>query len=122
MNRTTLVIGHGRTALRRFRAPASTRVRRATFSIAGLAATVALLATLVAPVSAAQAIEYPTWEDLQNAKADTSSAAGKVTEIQGLIAGLQTQVEQTQAEAEARGLELEVAQDKYDDATRRAAD
>ena len=122
MNRTALVIGHGRTALRRFWAPASTGGRRTAFSVAGLAATVALLATLVAPVSAAQAIEYPTWEDLQSAKADTSLAAGKVTEIQGLIDGLQTQVEQTQAEAEARGLELEVAQDKYDDATRRATD
>ncbi|TFD46214.1 M23 family metallopeptidase [Cryobacterium frigoriphilum] len=122
MNRTELVIGRGRTALRRFRAPASDRAQHTAFSVAGLVATLALLATLLAPVSAAQAIEYPSWEDLQNAKANTSSAAGKVTEIQGLITGLQAQVEQTQAESEARGLELEVAQEKYDDATRRATD
>ncbi|MFC5929503.1 M23 family metallopeptidase [Cryobacterium melibiosiphilum] len=122
MNRTALVIGRGRTALQRFRAPASDRANRTAFTVVGLAATLALLTTLIAPVSSAQAIEYPTWEDLQSAKASTSSAAGKVTEIQGLIADLQAQVEQTQAESEARGLELEVAQEKYDDATRRATD
>jgi len=134
MKRTALVIGRSRTALRRLGASVSVRAgdssssrvsdraRGIRLSIAGVAATIALLATLVVPVSSAQAIDYPTWEDLQSAKANTSTGAAKVTEIQGLIAGLQTQVEQTQVEAEARGLELEVAQDKYDDATRRATD
>ncbi|MFO7691233.1 MAG: M23 family metallopeptidase [Cryobacterium sp.] len=95
---------------------------RRTVGVAAFAATLVLVATLVNPVAPAQAVSYPSWEDLQNAKASTSAAAASVTEIQGLIAGLQTEVQRTQAEADARGEELLLAQEQFDDATRRAED
>jgi murein DD-endopeptidase MepM/ murein hydrolase activator NlpD len=88
----------------------------------GFLAALALAATLAGPVSPAQAVDYPSWQDVQNAKSNTASAANQVAEIQNLIANLQVQVQQTQAESEARGAELQVAQDKFDAAIRRAND
>ncbi|WP_158252769.1 MULTISPECIES: M23 family metallopeptidase [Cryobacterium] len=81
-----------------------------------------LLITLVSPVAPARAVDYPSWQDLQNAKANTASAAAQVTAIENLIAGLQVQVQETQAAAEKSANELEVAQQEFDDATRRAED
>ncbi|WP_166789961.1 M23 family metallopeptidase [Cryobacterium sp. TMT1-2-2] len=81
-----------------------------------------LLVTLVSPVAPARAVDYPSWQDLQNAKANTASAAAQVTAIENLIAGLQVQVQETQAAAEKSANELEVAQQEFDDATRRAED
>ncbi|TFD56835.1 hypothetical protein E3T39_15760 [Cryobacterium suzukii] len=59
---------------------------------------------------------------MQDAKANTVSAAAQVTAIENLIAGLQVQVQETQAAAEKSASELEVAQQEFDDATRRAED
>ncbi|MEC5151433.1 peptidoglycan DD-metalloendopeptidase family protein [Cryobacterium sp. GrIS_2_6] len=87
-----------------------------------LATALALIVTLVIPAGGAQAVDYPSWQDVQNAKSNTAAASAKVTEIQNLISNLQTQVAQTQAESEKRGAELQVAQNNYDDATRRASD
>ncbi|MDY7529909.1 MULTISPECIES: M23 family metallopeptidase [unclassified Cryobacterium] len=87
-----------------------------------LATALALIVTLVIPAGGAQAVDYPSWQDVQNAKSNTAAASAKVTEIQNLISNLQTQVAQTQAESEKRGAELQVAQQNYDDATRRASD
>ncbi|TFD24921.1 cell wall-binding protein [Cryobacterium sp. TMS1-13-1] len=81
-----------------------------------------LLVTLVAPAAPARAVDYPSWQDLQNAKANTSAAAAQVTAIENLIAGLQVQVQETQAAAEKSAIELEDAQREFDDATRRAED
>ncbi len=91
-------------------------------SVVGFLAAVIFAVTVVFPASPARAVEYPSWQDLQNAKSNTASAAAKVIEIQGLIANLQVEVERTQAEAVARGQELEIAQNKFDDAVRRAND
>ncbi|MCI4658044.1 peptidoglycan DD-metalloendopeptidase family protein [Cryobacterium zhongshanensis] len=87
-----------------------------------LATALALIVTLVIPAGGAQAVDYPSWQDVQNAKSNTAAASAKVTEIQNLISNLQTQVAQTQAESEKRGAELRVAQENYDEATRRASD
>jgi len=87
-----------------------------------LATAIALVVTLVIPAVGAQAVDYPSWQDVQNAKSNTAAASAKVTEIQNLISNLQTQVAQTQAESEKRGAELQIAQEKFDDATRRASD
>ncbi len=81
-----------------------------------------LLVTLVAPVAPARAVDYPSWQDLENAKANTNAAAVQVTAIENLIAGLQVQVQETQAAAEKSAIELEDAQREFDDATRRAED
>ncbi|TFD76541.1 M23 family metallopeptidase [Cryobacterium psychrophilum] len=122
MNRTTTVIGRELAgAWRRLshnRGPA----RRRALAVTSVTATLTLLVTLVSPVGSAQALDYPTWQDLQNAKSNTVAAAEQVTRIQELLVGLQTQVEQTQAEADARAAALEEAQQKFDDAARRASD
>ncbi|WP_081882494.1 M23 family metallopeptidase [Cryobacterium sp. MLB-32] len=96
--------------------------RRRTISVAGGVAALALLVTLFSPVGAAQALDYPSWQDLQNAKSNTVAAAAQVTKIQELLVSLQSQVDQTQAEADARGAALEEAQQKFDDAARRASE
>ena len=123
MNRTTYVVKRGLTrSAHRLRALSAPTVRRRRVGVVAFAASLVLVATLVSPVASAQAVDYPTWEDLQSAKASTSSAAASVTAIQGLIAGLQSEVDRTQAEADARGEALLIAQAQFDDATRRADD
>jgi len=121
MNRTATVIRHDRGGvwgrLRKNRG-----LRRRTLSTAGGVAALALLVTLFSPIGPAQALDYPSWQDLQNAKSNTAAAAAQVTKIQELLVGLQAQVDQTQAEAEARAAALEEAQQQFDDAARRATD
>jgi murein DD-endopeptidase MepM/ murein hydrolase activator NlpD len=78
---------------------------------------VAITGGVAAP---AVALDYPSWQDLQNAKANTSAAQDKVNQITNLIAQLQVQVAEAQAAAIARGEELQVAQDKYDEAVQKA--
>lgn len=101
------------------RAGPGPRLRRRSIAATGFLAAVTLVATLAAP---AQAVDYPTWQDLQNAKSNTAAAASQVAQIQEMIAGLTVQVAQTQAESEKRGAEFRVAQEKLDEATRRATD
>ncbi|WP_241979852.1 M23 family metallopeptidase [Cryobacterium glaciale] len=95
---------------------------RHTLALTSIMAAMTLLVTLVSPAAPASAVDYPSWQDLQNAKANTASAAAQVTAIENLIAGLQVQVQETQAAAEKSANELEVAQQEFDDATRRAED
>ena len=103
------------------RSRVANRWPRHTLALTSILAAMTLLVTLVSPVAPAQALEYPSWQDLQNAKANTVSAAAQVTAIESLIAGLQAQEQETRAAAEKSANELEVAQQEFDDATRRAA-
>lgn len=122
MNRTATVIDRElRGAWGRLRQNRNPR-RRRFVSATGAVAALALLVTLVSPVGAAQALDYPSWQDLQNAKSNTAAAAAQVSKIQELLVSLQSQVEQAQAEAAARGAALEEAQQKFDDAARRASE
>ncbi|WP_394553099.1 M23 family metallopeptidase [Agromyces sp. MMS24-JH15] len=94
-------------------------IRRLTAVLAAAALAVAL--PIVAPSAPpAQAATYPTWEELQAAKANTAAANQAVATITSLIAGLEVQVAQTRAEAERRTDLLIAAQQRYDDAVRRA--
>jgi murein DD-endopeptidase MepM/ murein hydrolase activator NlpD len=110
--------GQGDDGTARGRRSSRRRVSLAT----GFVAVLSLFVALVGPAGPAQAIDYPTWQDVQNAKSNTAAASAQVAQIQGLIADLQTQVAQTRAESEARGAELQAAQEKFDEASRRAAD
>lgn len=94
--------------------------RRRVAVITSFMAILAVVTVVLTPVSPAEAVDYPTWGDLQSAKSNTAAAAAKVTEIQNLIDGLQTRVAEAQAESEARGYEMEAAQAKFDDAALRA--
>lgn len=105
------------------RVPRATGIRRRRLSGAtAFVAALALALTLASPVSPAQAAEYPSWGDVQAAKANSAAATAQVDQIRALISNLQIQVQETEAAAVARGQELEIAQQKFDDATRRAND
>ncbi len=120
MKRTAHALGRTvRKRLGGLRAGPGTRLRQRSIVATGFLAAVTLVVTFAAP---AQAVDYPTWQDLQNAKSNTAAAANQVAQIQDMIAGLKVQVAETQAESEKRGAELQVAQEKFDEATRRATD
>jgi len=80
----------------------------------------AITLPIAQPVSPAFAATYPTWDELQAAKANTVAAAQAVDQIVSLIGQLEANVETTRAEAERRTDELIAAQQRYDDAVRRA--
>ena len=88
--------------------------------MAGLSIVTMALIGAVAVPAGAQAATYPTWDELQAAKANTAAGAAAVEQITGLIAQLETNVAVTRAEAERRTDELMVAQQKFDDAVLRA--
>ncbi|HEY9310570.1 MAG TPA: M23 family metallopeptidase, partial [Microbacterium sp.] len=80
----------------------------------------ALVVPIVAPPQSAFAATYPSWDELQAAKANTAAGAAAVEQVTALIAELEVNVEVTRAEAERRTDELFVAQQKYDEAVTRA--
>ncbi|MGN6428578.1 MAG: peptidoglycan DD-metalloendopeptidase family protein [Leifsonia sp.] len=102
---------------RRPSAPRGARTLRA--ALAGLA--VAVVASVGAVAVPAYA-DYPSWQDVQNAKKNEASASATVTRINGLIAQLKGEVASTQADAEKRGAELQVAEANYDRADMKARD
>ncbi|MCK6066463.1 peptidoglycan DD-metalloendopeptidase family protein [Microbacterium sp. EYE_512] len=65
---------------------------------------------LLAPAFAAG---YPSWPDVERAKANEASKAAEVARIQGLIQGLAAEVQRTQAEVVARSNEYYEAQQAY---------
>jgi cell wall-associated NlpC family hydrolase len=81
-----------RTESSAFRAP-----RRLAGACAAFSATV-LAATLLVS-SPALATEYPSWDDVQAAQSNESAKATQIAELQGLIAGLQAEVDAAQARA-----------------------
>lgn len=70
--------------------------------------------------SPAMAADYPSWADVEAARANESAKAGEISRIQGLIQGLQSEVARTQAEVVARSDEYYTAQQAYLDADYRA--
>lgn len=93
------------------------RLRRALASL--LVAGLAVAGTTFA-AAPAQAATYPSWDELQAAKANTANAAAAVEQITSLIAQLEQNVAATRAEAERRTTEYLDAQQRYDDAVRKA--
>ncbi|WP_127794346.1 M23 family metallopeptidase [Agromyces sp. LHK192] len=100
--------------------PRILRGARRNRAIAALLSATFALSLSIAQPGAATAATYPTWDELQAAKANTAAGAAAVTQIVGLIAQLEANVEATRAEAERRMVEMLEAQDRYDDAVRRA--
>jgi murein DD-endopeptidase MepM/ murein hydrolase activator NlpD len=79
------------------------------------AATVLLSLSLVVSgsvlgASTAQAVSYPSWEDVQAARSNESAKAAEVSRIQGLLDQLASDAADAQAEAERLGIEFEKAQ------------
>ncbi|WP_345801227.1 M23 family metallopeptidase [Microbacterium sp. AZCO] len=85
--------------------------------VLGVVGIAALAGPLLPPAFAA---DYPSWDDVQAARANEAAAASEVQKIQGLIAGLTSEVSRTQAEAERTSAEFYQAQQDYFDAAQRA--
>ncbi|MBA8817684.1 murein DD-endopeptidase MepM/ murein hydrolase activator NlpD [Microbacterium halimionae] len=76
----------------------------------------------VASIPSAYAADYPSWDDVQAAKANESAKASQVSRIQGLIQQLNADVERTAAEAQAASDAFFQAQQEFFDAAKRADD
>jgi murein DD-endopeptidase MepM/ murein hydrolase activator NlpD len=63
------------------------------------------------------ATSYPSYADVQAAKASQAAKTAEIATLQGLLASLQTDVQSTQAAAVQKGAEAQTAQTNYDDAT-----
>jgi murein DD-endopeptidase MepM/ murein hydrolase activator NlpD len=116
MNRTETVAHHPQRA--RLRGDSGARRWRVK---AALAVTVVSVVAVVGSIAAPAYADYPSWSDVQKAKANQSAATAQVSKINGFIAQLRVDVATTQAAAIKRGQELEVAQAKFDDASIRAS-
>ncbi|MDY0914413.1 peptidoglycan DD-metalloendopeptidase family protein [Rathayibacter festucae] len=81
-----------------------------------VSAAVALVAGLLV-ATPAQAVEYPSWADVEAAKGNTQAAAAQVDSILSLIDGLQSEVAAAQQVAQQRGDEYFAAQDAFDKAS-----
>jgi murein DD-endopeptidase MepM/ murein hydrolase activator NlpD len=77
-----------------------------------LIATIALgvvVASVGVSAPATAATSYPTWEDVQNARASESAKAAEIKKIEDLIAGLRTNAENARIAAVAAADEYQIA-------------
>lgn len=93
--------------------------RRAALGLGGLGV-VGLGALGMGLGPAAFAVDYPSWDDVQNAKNNEAAKAAEVDRIQGLIASLQADVAAKQAEAERLASEYVAAQIAYEAAVEKS--
>ncbi|MEC5185671.1 murein DD-endopeptidase MepM/ murein hydrolase activator NlpD [Cryobacterium sp. MP_3.1] len=68
----------------------------------------------------AAAAEYPSWSDVENARANEASKQEQISTLTNLISGLTADVAAAQEESTRRGTEFEQAQGAFDEATYRA--
>lgn len=78
------------------------------------------LGAAAGPLLPAYAVDYPSWDDVERAKANESAKAAEVTRIEGLIAGLESEVVRTRDVAEQKANEFYEAQQAYFEAAYRA--
>ncbi|SDK68963.1 Peptidase family M23 [Cryobacterium psychrotolerans] len=71
-------------------------------------------------IQPARATEYPSWADVENARASEASKRTQIDKLTTLIAGLKTDFETAKGIATRRGAEYERAQGLFDEATYRA--
>ncbi|MFK4729500.1 M23 family metallopeptidase [Agromyces mediolanus] len=89
--------------------------------LGGVALSVTLLLTLsggLAPATASS--DYPSWQDVQNARASESQKQAQIAELQALILSLTAEARAAEELASRRGEEYEMAQGKFDEATYKA--
>ncbi|UJP09138.1 peptidoglycan DD-metalloendopeptidase family protein [Microbacterium sp. KUDC0406] len=96
--------------------------RRSAMTIGALSVAALGVFGIGAGTTAAFAASYPSWDDVQKAKANQAAKAGEVTRIKGLIQSLTNKVAETKAASEKAGDEFFVAQQKFFDAAQQADD
>lgn len=72
--------------------------------------------------SPAQAVTYPSWDDVRAAVANENTKAAQISELQSLLSQLQDDAAGAQAEAEAKGAAFEAAQSDADEAASKLAE
>lgn len=93
--------------------------------ILALLSVIAVLATAgvtSSAVSPAWAADYPSWNDVVQARKSVTASAAKVAEIKELLRGLQAEVERTQAVALEKGEAFQAAEQKYFEAEFKAGE
>jgi len=93
------------------------RRRRASAFVAAIAA-IALLVTgsIATTDKPAYAVEYPSWNDVVEARKNVAAAQAKIAEIRATISAITAEVERTQAVAEEKGAAYYEAQLAFDEA------
>ncbi len=91
--------------------------RRASTFVAAVAA-IALLVTgsIAVTERPAFAVDYPSWNDVLEARRNVAAAQAQITQIQAAIAAITAEVERTQAIAQEAGAEYYEAQLAFDEA------
>lgn len=69
----------------------------------------------------AAAAEYPSWEDVEQARSSEAATRDQISELNALLTALESELEQAQAAHRQRSGEYENAQAAFDDATYRAS-
>jgi murein DD-endopeptidase MepM/ murein hydrolase activator NlpD len=111
------------TARRRAAGGADRAARRPGWIALLLVACLLANGTLIAQhPDAAVAADYPSWDDVQAARQSKAATEAEVARVQSALAGLQAQVDATQAESQQKGDLYQAAQQKYDEAAFRAAE
>jgi murein DD-endopeptidase MepM/ murein hydrolase activator NlpD len=90
------------------------RARRGASFLAASLIGVMLAIGLAAPASAEEG--YPTWEDVEAARANTNSKASEISRISGLIESLAAETAAANALSEQRAAEYQTAQTAADEA------
>ncbi|UTT63312.1 M23 family metallopeptidase [Microcella humidisoli] len=93
------------------------RRRRASAFIAAIAAVALLVSGSIAVTEhPASAVDYPSWDDVLDARRDVARAQAKIKEIRAAIAAITAEVERTQAIAQEKGDIYYEAQLAFDEA------
>lgn len=75
---------------------------RLRLAVTGLALA-GLVGTVIADAPAAQAVTYPTWDEVKSARGKESAKQGQITEIRGIISELDAKVDAAEAKAQKLG-------------------
>ena len=90
---------------------------RAFAFVAAVAAMVLLVTgSIAATERPAYAVDYPSWNDVVEARSNVASAQAKIVEIRASISAITAEVERTQAVAEEKGTNFYDAQLAFDEA------
>ena len=93
--------------------------RRAAIGV-GVLGLATLAATAAGSLPRAWADSYPSWDDVQRAKANEAAKGAEITNIQNLISALQADAANKQATAVQAGADFYAAQQAYFVAAQRA--
>jgi cell wall-associated NlpC family hydrolase len=88
-------------------------IRRRPWGAAAALVPAALILALIAPASATAAPmpDYPTWQDVQNAKRDQAATAAEIDRIEGMLIALENRAQQLGKVAQQRAEQYAMARD-----------